>query len=127
MTIKELSRLYRLNRKIEQLKGQQAQLEYSLSTGASVPGLPHVDINDEAQRYSIERVKADIDANVKQSIVEYDHLNRYISEIADPLISQIVALRFVNRLSWRDIAQHIGGDNTADSVRMIVQRFLREN
>jgi len=42
-------------------------------------------------------------------------LERYIAGIDDSLIQQIFTLRFINRLSWQQVANRIGGGNTADS------------
>ena len=52
-------------------------------------------------------------------------INRYVENIDDSLIRQIIILRHVNGLTWEQVAASIGGNNTADSVRMMHDRFLR--
>lgn len=44
----------------------------------------------------------------------------------DAQMRMILSLRFVNGLTWRQVAHSIGGGNTEDSVRKACQRFLQE-
>ena len=112
MSIRELSQLYFLNREIEREKRRLADLE-AAATGitANIKGLPHIGA---------------IEAKVKASIAEYNRLNRYIATVNDSLMREILTLRFVEGLSWEDVAYDIGGKNTPDSVRMLCNRFLRK-
>ena len=48
----------------------------------------------------------------------------FISSIKDSHIRRIVNLRVVEGLSWRKVANRIGG-NTEDSVRMTFERFMK--
>lgn len=63
-----------------------------------------------------------LELNVLQQIEE---IELFINGLTDPLIRQIVFLRVCDCLSWRDIAQRIGGDNTEDSVRMMFNRSIK--
>lgn len=49
----------------------------------------------------------------------------FISEIDDALMRRIIDLRFIERLSWQEVADRIGG-NTEDSVRMQFERFIQK-
>ena len=42
-------------------------------------------------------------------------------------IRQIISLKYVDGLTWEQVAASIGGGNTADGVRMIHNRFLGKN
>lgn len=129
MTKNELSQLFYLNREIEQEKRRLLELQ-SVSTGiaAKITGLPHVrDIsNKTALAAEIVDSKAVIEAKLQLAVVEFNRLNRYIMTIEDSMMRQILSLRFVDGLSWRQVANSIGGGNTADGVRMACYRFLRE-
>ena len=131
MTKRELSQLYWLNREIEDDKYKLEELR-SASEGGSVKitGMPHVTGESRSlENYSVliaEQAEL-IDAKVKQTIILYNRLNRYIATVSDSLTRQILSLRYVNGLTWDQVAAHIGGNNTADSVRMVHNRFLRES
>ena len=50
----------------------------------------------------------------------------FINGIEDAHIRRIVTMRYVDGLKWRQIAKNVGGGNTEDSVRKIVERFLEK-
>ena len=112
MTKKELSQLYWLNREIEEEKRKLRELEAaSTSSTAKITGLPHVSgahdkIGDMAiliaEQWDL------IDLKVRQSVIEYNRLNRYIAGVEDAQMRMILSLRYVNGLSWQQVAFAIG-------------------
>lgn len=127
---KELSQLYYLNREIEEQQRRLYELE-SLATSASscITGMPKVKwTNDKVAQYACEiaDLKSLLDLNLKKCFYELNRLNRYIDSVADNEISQILALRYINGLSWEQVAAHISHYATADSVRMMHNRFLSQ-
>ena len=40
---------------------------------------------------------------------------------------QVISLRYINGLTWEGVAANIGGNNTADSMRMLCSRFLEDS
>ncbi len=129
MTKQELSQLYWLNREIEEDKRRLAELEAaSMGCTSKIAGLPHVGGNGDKVgdlAVLIAEQRDLIQAKVKQSLIEYNRLNRYIESIPDAQIRQILSLRYVNGFSWQQVAASIGGGNTKDSVRKIHDRFLK--
>ena len=124
MTLKELSQLYYLNREI---KRDQERLE-QLRARVSAPGSPNYDgvpkspsFENRLERYIAEIVdlEAIIQAKITQCLHERARLERYIAEIPDSLTRQIFQLRFINGLTWVQIAFSVGGGNTEGSVKMI--------
>lgn len=131
MTLKELSQLYYLNREIEMDKRRLEGLKMKSQSPSSarLDGMPHsTSIESRVERYAAEiaDLEAIIAAKCEQCIHERNRLERYISDIDDSRLRMIFKLRFVNGLSWWQVAAHIGGNNTGDSVRMAVQRFLQK-
>ena len=131
MTLKELSQLYYLNREIER---DQERLE-QLRANVSAPGAPNYDGMPKSPRYEnrLERyiaeivdLEAIISAKITQCIHERNRLERYIAEIPDSLTRQIFQLRFVNGLTWTQIAFSVGGGNTEEGVRKRVYRYLEQ-
>lgn len=131
MTLKELSQLYYLNREIER---DQERLE-KLRARASAPGAPNYDgmpkspsFENRLERYIAEIVdlEAIIQAKITQCLHERARLERYIAEIPDSLTRQIFQLRFINGLTWVQIAFSFGGGNTEEGVRKRVYRYLEQ-
>jgi hypothetical protein len=117
-----------LNREIEQHKQRLTELETAAtSKNSKIAGLPHIKgIADKtALAADIADIKTIIETKSTLCLVEYNRLMRYISGIEDSFMRQILALRHINGLSWRQVAASIGGGNTEISVRVAHSRFLR--
>lgn len=129
MTKKELSGLYWLNREIEEEQRKLRELEAAVTDcTAKITGLPHVSgTHDKIGDLSIliAEQKDLIELKVRQSVIEYNRLNRYIKDVPDVQIRMILSLRYINGLTWQQIADNIGGDNTADGIRKKHDRFLK--
>ena len=80
------------------------------------------------ERYIAEIVdlEAIIQAKITQCLHERARLERYIAEIPDSLTRQIFQLRFINGLTWVQIAFSVGGGNTEEGVRKRVYRYLEQ-
>ncbi len=130
MTIQELSQLYWLNREIELDQQRLAELRSNASPRSpSLTGLPGGgDNSSSVERLAAEIVdlQAIIDAKHLQCIHERSRLERYIADIDDSLTRMIFRLRFVNGLSWQQVAASVGGGNTADSVKKTCYRYLKK-
>ena len=50
----------------------------------------------------------------------------FINGIEDSHIRRIVSMRYIDGMTWRQIAARIGGGNSEDAVRKTVERFLRQ-
>lgn len=131
MTKKELSQLYYLNREIERDKRRLEELE-ALAAGCTqqITGMPHAPgVADKIGNCAAEiaDLRGIIDANIQKCWYELNRLNRFIQSIDDSQMRQIMTLRYINGLSWRQVAMSIGGGNTEDGVRMMHNRFLDES
>lgn len=130
MTVKELSQLYYLNREIEMDKKRLRELEVlAVSTSPSFTGMPcgH-GVSDKVGRYAAEIVdlKGIIEAKHQQCLYERNRLERYIADIDDSLLRQVLTYRFINGLPWEQVAACVGGSNTAGSVKMMCYRHLKQ-
>jgi len=131
MTKQELSQLYYLNREIEHLKDRITELEcIATSSTSRITGMPHaIDISDKVSKYAAEiaDLKELLDLNLKKCFYELNRLNRYIESIEDSQIRMIMTLRYVNGLSWKQIAFSVGGGNTEESVKKVAYRYLKKD
>lgn len=130
MTFKELSQLYYLNREIESCQRQLADLEMRRGLSAVViddmphaKGVTHSQVEELAAE--IVDLKAIIHAKQIECLHERNRLERYIAGIPDSLTRQVFEYRFADCLPWNQVAACIGGENTADSVRMMCRRYLQ--
>jgi hypothetical protein len=130
MTKKELSQLYYLNREIEQLQIRLAELEcLATSCSVKITGMPRASgISDKLSKYvaEIADLKSLLDLNIKKCFYELNRLNRYIQSVGDSEMRMILALRYVNGLSWEQVAASISVYATGDSVRKMHDRFLKK-
>lgn len=51
-------------------------------------------------------------------------IEEYIAGIEDSVMRQIIRYRYIDGLSWRQVAIRVGGGNTEDGVRKAQDRFL---
>jgi len=138
MTKKELSQLKYLNKEIELLKKQIEEAEYAIKnhtvsdavTGSN-PEWPYqpctfhiegVAIPEYDRR--IKRLRNKLKRRLEELMEKREELEEYIARVPDSMMRMILTLRYVNGLSWQQVASHIGGGNTADSVRKMHDRFL---
>lgn len=128
MTVKEMSQLYYLNREIEHLQHQLEELEcLAEGTTQAITGMPHGSgTSDKVGRYAVRiaDLRSMIDNRKARCWDELNRLNAYIDSAEDSLTRQILTLRYVNGLSWQQVADSVGGANTEDSVKKICYRYL---
>lgn len=131
MTKKELSQLYYLKKEIKEQQKRIKELEAAAtSCSTKIDGLPSgTGVSDKIGNYAAQIVdlKALLDLNLKKCFYELNRLERYIQSVDDPLIRQIIIYRFISGYSWRKIAFQIGGNNSVDSVKKRLYRYLKNN
>lgn len=131
MTFKELSQLYYLNLEIEDCENKLKELESQRGISAVVmDGMPHTKgmpkSTVEQLAAEIVDLKAIIHAKRIECIHERSRLERYIASIPDSEIRTIFEFRFVDCLPWKKVADRIGEGNTADRVRQVCSRYIRQ-
>ena len=128
MTKEELGRLHSLNMEIEREKRRLRELRSAAESVTSpISGLPHVTGDfrrSEDVRIMLSEQEELVTHMIRQSVIEYDRLIHYIANVGDPLMREILRLRFINGLPWLQVAASIGGGNTAEGVRKACYRFL---
>ena len=131
MTNRELSQLYYLKQEIEMKRRKIHELEtIAEDTASKIIGTPHpLGINDKIGTTAAEiaYIKAILSLNVQEYYYQYNRLLRYIETIDDSLVRQIMTYRYIDLMTWNDVADTIGGGNTEDSVKKKVYRFLESS
>lgn len=49
----------------------------------------------------------------------------FIASVDDSRMRRIINLRFIENMSWNQVADQIGGGNTEGSIKMAFQRFMK--
>lgn len=132
MTLKELSQLYYLDREIKLDRERLAELRSDLMhpKSPSYDGMPKSPNPDPAMERCVAEIvdlEAIIQAKIEQRVYERSRLERYIADIPDSLTRQIFTLRFVEGLTWEQIAAKTGGYNTAKNCSNICYRYIRQS
>ena len=107
MTKRDLAQYYYLKKDIALEEQRLAMLELS----AAPP--------DE-----IEQTRKVIELKKAEAELQYQRTTREIYGIDDIFMRQIFLMRHIDLMSWAAIAMRIGGDNTADGVRMAHDRYI---
>jgi hypothetical protein len=129
MTKDELSQLYWLAKLIENQKRRLEELR-CLAEGSTpeLSWIPHVPgITDRVGKFGV--MIADLTTSLEGTLFRWwdaaESLRDYLESIDDPLVHEIMMLRYVEHLHWYEVAEAVGGGNTPDTVRMIHNRYLR--
>ena len=131
MTNKELSKLYHLKKEIEMQRKRLYELEtIAKSCSVRITGMPHgTGISDKVGKYAsqIADLKCLLDLNLKKCFFELNRLTEYIQSVDDSLVRQIMTYRYIHGFSWQKTAFSIGGNNTSDSLKKKLYRYLKNN
>ena len=131
MTLKELSQLYYLNREIEDLKFKVSELEAKATdTSVKITGMPHgAGTGDKIGQAvaELDYYRAKLTDRLERCRIELIRLNDYISACPDSLTRQILTYRFVNGLSWNQVAASVGNCMTVDAAKKNIYRYIRNN
>ena len=78
------------------------------------------------KRTALHKYKAQLKAaeiRIADMIVE---VQQYIEEIENSRIRRIMRYRYVDQMTWLQVAHRMGKHSTADSCRMAAERFFKE-
>ena len=133
MTKSDLEQLTLLNSEISRDLERLQEL-YALLTGctSSISGLPLIGLlrgSDRTDKFvsMIDVLEQQIKERVLDSAALYIQIWSYINTIHDPLVRQIIALRYIDGLPWQQVANNIGGGISADHARILLNRYLAAN
>ena len=130
MDKKTLYRLFYLPKQIEQKKREIERIwERLTSISPNLSGMPHGGgVHDKIGEGVVELVakKEELEAQKRGFEQEEKQINDWIDSVEDLQINLILCLRFREKRSWNEVADEMGGINTEDSCRKMIDRFLEK-
>lgn len=128
MTLKEISAYYIFRQRLIRYQNSLAALRAAAENITSrLDGTPSSGTaTDRVSHYVglIAQLEAEIEKKNKDMQEAKKAVLTYISKIADSYLQTIFLLRFIECLSWADIAILVGNEGAADSIRMACYRYL---
>ena len=128
MTLQELSKYYKLRERLERNREMLTSLYAAAGLGAQeITGMPHASgVSDQVSNLviEIEDLKERISHLESRCAEEKKRLEKSIGAIKDDQTRMIFRLRFLHCMTWPQVAEAIGGRNTANSVKLICHRYL---
>lgn len=130
MDKKTLYRLFYLPKQIAQKEREIQRIQERLeSMSPNLSGMPHGGgVHDKVGDGVVELVtkKEELEALRRGYQQEEDRINAWIDSVDDIQINLMLSLRFREKMSWNQVADEVGGINTEDSCRKMVDRFLEK-
>ena len=128
MTKKELKQIYNLNREVEMWQRELDKKQCRSIVGSQViTGMPFGSgTSDRVADMACDIVETEMIIRGRLAEIQQQRkkIMEYINSIGDSLIRQIIFYRYVSCMEWWEVADSIGGNNTANGVRMACERFL---
>lgn len=121
MTLEQLKHLHALNKEIE-LEKKRLYSMRCIQNRVNIPGVALLEKKDFGE--DVCALEAKIKRHLRDCLDLYSEIMDFVNAIPDPLLRLIVSLRYVNGLEWEQVAMHIGGGNTPESVRKTCERHL---
>ena len=129
MTKPELEQIYYLNRELKFWETELERVRCKSLVGSPLPGNSHGSgVSDKVADRAERIIELENRIIAKRDEIQRlrDEAVEYIYGIPDSLTRQIIYYRCVSLMSWRRVAYEVGGYNTAESVRQIYSRFMRD-
>lgn len=129
MTSKQLDQVFNLTREKRELEKMLLEIPDITAVRYDSIGVSNSGISSPVQKIAEQREKIRelISMKLAEISVAEREILEYIFSINDSQIRRIMRLRHIELKSWLQVAIAIGGNNTADSVRKMHDRFLQDN
>lgn len=129
MTRNELKQIYHLSREIRMWREELDKVQAEILSSSKLTGMPRKKgasdrVGELASTLAdIERI---IDGKLTEIQLQRKRIVEYIDGLEDSLLRQIVFYRCVSLMGWHQVAETIGGECTAESVRKYFVRGVRD-
>lgn len=123
-------RIENLEEQIEKMEDRGYSVKDSVKGGTGgiqhfiIEGYPYPEYTRKKTLLSIRRQQL---AERELKLLELtNEVEQYINELQDSRIRRMITYRFLDNLSWVQVAYRMGNNHTADSCQKAVERFLKK-
>ena len=124
MTEKELSKYYNLKREVQDLEERIAEF----GSGVKSAQIKEVSVSSSHSTRSIQETKVELVAKLTEkrlsALEQYLEIERYIEDVDDVEIRNIMRYRFLDLMKWEEIAERMFQDRT--TIAKKVRKYLKE-
>lgn len=126
-TKRELNQVYYINREIENLQRLIDRYSDTEIKSPVADGMPHSVTNvpgkpTETAAIKLAELQEQMEKLQEKCRSTKRNIMSYVMSMDDSFMRQIVVMRCIELMSWKDVACMIGGNNTAESCRVAFYR-----
>lgn len=125
MTEKELSKYYNLKREVNDLEERIAEF----GNGVKSMQYKEVSVDGSRENKSIQETKVELVSLLTEkrlsALEQYLEIERYIEDVSDVEIRNIMRYRYLDLLKWEDIAAKMFQERT--TIAKKVRRYIKDN
>lgn len=129
-TKSELSQIFYLNKELQMWQREKERLEGKIGASSQLMnGMPHgYGVGDPTGNLAQELAQCHLMISCKcvELQIQRNKIIRYIEELEDSLLRQIMFYRCVSCMNWHEVAQEIGGSHTDKSTRQAFFRHFKK-
>lgn len=128
ITKKELGQVYYLTREIRMYEQELKELEPEAKS-AQITGMPAAKTNvpkrpTEEKAIDLGELATIIELLKFQCEEKKKEIYQMIQSVEDSQLRQIIVLRCIKLLSWKDVAKELGGPNNPEQCRQMYHRNI---
>ncbi|MEG1256885.1 RNA polymerase subunit sigma-24 [Clostridium sp.] len=103
----------------DKVTGSSSHFPY-VQRSFTLEGIDTEDCERRARRLQRKLIKR------KEKLLQLqEEANEFISNVEDSLVRQAITLKYIDGMSWENIARKMGSNTTPDSIRMAVNRYMK--
>ena len=128
MTIRELSKYYKIKQEIKQIETNIHELEETVISASKITGMPFFkkDNTSPTEKIAIKlaHLKSKLLIKTEKLLDEAQKIEKFLDTVEDPDISIIIRERFLHCKTWQQVADIIITDRTTPYYRL--KKYLKE-
>lgn len=80
-----------------------------------------------SKKLILSKRKSNLEELEFELLKKTNEVEEFIASLDDSRMRRIINLRFIENMTWNEVADNIGGGNTEGSIKMAFQRFMEKS